>query len=41
MQRLIQKGKTAGYRIRHAQIVRALDEIPANEHWSDERIGQA
>jgi hypothetical protein len=39
--RLIQKGKTAGYRIRHAQILLALDEIPSNEHWTDEKIGIA
>ena len=41
LQKLIQKGKTAGYRIRHAQIVLALDEIPANAHWSDAGIGEA
>jgi hypothetical protein len=41
LQTLIKKGKTAGYRIRHAQILLALDEIPANEHWSDARIGAA
>jgi len=41
LQKLVQKGNTAGYRIRHAQILLALDEIPANEHWSDARIGEA
>jgi hypothetical protein len=41
LQRLIQKGNTAGYRIRHAQILLALDEIPTNAHWSDVRIGEA
>ena len=41
LQKLIQKGNTAGYRIRHAQILLALDEIPANEHWSDARIAAA
>jgi hypothetical protein len=41
LQRLIQKGNTAGYRIRHAQILLALDEIPANEHWTDKTIGDA
>jgi len=41
LQTLIQKGNTAGYRIRHAQIMLALDEIPANEHWSDARIAAA
>ena len=41
LRRLVKKGNTAGYRIRHAHILLALDEIPANEHWSDERIGTA
>ena len=41
LQKLIKKGKTAGYRIRHAQLLLALDEIPANEHWADENIGKA
>jgi hypothetical protein len=41
LQQLVKKGNTAGYRIRHAQILLALDEIEANEHWSDERIGVA
>jgi len=41
LQKLIQKGNTAGYRIRHAQILLALDEIPANEHWTDAKIGEA
>ena len=39
LQRLIQKGMTAGYRIRHAQILLALDEIPENEQWTDAKIG--
>jgi hypothetical protein len=37
---LVKKGRTAGYRIRHAQLLLALDEIPANEHWSDEKLGK-
>ena len=41
LQRLIQKGNTAGYRIRHPQILLALEEIPANAHWTDARIGEA
>ena len=41
LQKLIKKGKTAGYRIRHAQMLLALDEIPGNEHWTDEKIGNA
>jgi hypothetical protein len=41
LQGLIRKGNTAGYRIRHAQILLALDEISANEHWTDARNGEA
>jgi hypothetical protein len=41
LQALVKKGNTAGYRIRHAQILLALDEIPQNAHWSDARIGEA
>ncbi|MDR2552375.1 MAG: helix-turn-helix domain-containing protein [Treponema sp.] len=41
LQQLVKKGNTAGYRIRHAHILLALDEIAANKHWSDERIGVA
>jgi hypothetical protein len=41
LQDMIRKGKTAGYRIRHAQILLALDEIPENELWTDEKIGKA
>jgi hypothetical protein len=41
LHKLVRKGKTAGYRIRHAQVLLALDEIPENSHWSDERIGVA
>ena len=41
LKNLIQKGHTAGYRIRHAQILLALDEIPANESWTDEKTAQA
>ena len=38
LQKLIQKGHTAGYRIRHAQILLAMDEIPANKSWTDGEI---
>jgi len=38
---LVRKGNTAGYRIRHAQLLLALDEIPANESWTDDKIGKA
>src|SRR5215469_5697928 len=41
LQKLIKKGKTAGYRVRHAQVLLALDEISANESWTDTAIGKA
>ncbi|MDR1210689.1 MAG: helix-turn-helix domain-containing protein [Spirochaetaceae bacterium] len=41
LKKLIQKGHTAGYRIRHAQILLALDEIPANESRTDRTIAAA
>ena len=41
LRNLIKKGNTAGYRIRHAQILLALDEIPENAHWTDAKIGAA
>jgi predicted hydrolase (HD superfamily) len=41
LEKLIKKGKTAGYRIRHAQLLLALDEIPENKAWTDEKIGKA
>ena len=41
LQKLIKKGRTAGYRICRAQILLALDEIPSNESWTDEKIGKA
>ena len=41
LRKLIQKGNTAGYRICHAQLLLALDEIPDNESWTDEKIARA
>jgi hypothetical protein len=41
LQKLIKKGKTAGYRIRHAQILLAPDGIPANAHLTGAAIGGA
>jgi hypothetical protein len=41
LQKLVRNGRTAGYRIRHAQILLALDEIPANESWTDRAIAAA
>ena len=40
LQRLIQKGGI-GYRIRHAQILMKLDEVPENAEWTYERIKSA
>ncbi|RKJ70829.1 helix-turn-helix domain-containing protein [Butyricicoccus sp. 1XD8-22] len=39
--RLVQKGKTQGYRIKHAQILLKLDEIPENQAWTYEKIKEA
>jgi len=41
LKKLIQKGKTSGFRIRHAQILLKLDDIPENKDWTGERIAQA
>ena len=38
---LIEKGQTQGYRIKHAQILLKLDEIPENQEWTYEKIRQA
>lgn len=38
---LIQKGKTQGYRIKHAQILLRLDEIPENQSWTYQKIKEA
>lgn len=38
---LVQKGKTQGYRIRHAQILLKLDEIPENKCWTYDRIWES
>ena len=38
---LIQTGKTQGYRIKHAQILLKLDEIPENKEWTQDKIGKA
>ena len=38
---LIQKGKTQGYRIKHAQILLKLDEIPENKSWTYQKIKEA
>jgi len=41
LKELVRSGKTQGYRIRHAQILLKLDEIPQNEGWTYERIREA
>lgn len=38
---LVAKGKTQGYRIKHAQILLKLDEIPENQQWTYEAIREA
>jgi hypothetical protein len=40
LQNLIQKGGK-GYRIKHAQILLKLDQVPANADWTYDRIGSA
>lgn len=41
LQEIISNGKVAGYRIRHANILLALDEIPSNKEWTDKKISVA
>lgn len=41
LEKMIQRGKVAGYRIKHGQILLKLDEIPENKGWTGEKIGQA
>jgi len=41
LKKLIQKGKTSGFRIRHAQILLKLDSIPENKGWTGDKIAQA
>ncbi len=38
---LIENGRTQGYRIKHAQILLKLDEIPENKEWTYEKIKEA
>jgi hypothetical protein len=41
LMQIITKGKTEGYRIRHANILLAADEIEDNKEWTDKRIAKA
>ena len=38
---LVAKGQTQGYRIKHAQILLKLDEVPENQEWTYEKIKEA
>lgn len=38
---LVEKGQTQGYRIKHAQILLKLDEIPENQEWTYDKIKDA
>ena len=38
---LVEKGRTQGYRIKHAQILLKLDEIPENQEWTYDKIKEA
>ena len=41
LKQIISKGKTEGYRIRHAHILLATDEIDENKEWTDKTIAKA
>ena len=41
LMRIVSKGKTEGYRIRHANILLAVDEIEENKYWTDKSIARA
>jgi len=41
LKKLINYGRTAGYRVKHAQILLALDDIPKNQNWTDKKIAAA
>jgi len=41
LKQIISKGKTAGYRIRHAHILLAVDEIEENKDWTDKDVARA
>ena len=41
LETLVQRGKTQGYRIKHAQILLKLDEIPENQEWTYDKIKEA
>ena len=41
LREIIAKGRTQGYRIKHAQILLKLDEIPENREWTYAKIKEA
>lgn len=41
MRKLIEKGRTQEYRIKHAQILLKLDEIPESREWTYAKIKEA
>jgi len=41
LMKIVSKGKTEGYRIRHANILLAVDEIEENDEWTDKKIAKA
>jgi hypothetical protein len=41
LMRIIAKGKTEGYKIRHANMLLAVDEIEENKEWTDKSIAKA
>jgi len=41
LEKLIQKGKVSGFRMRHAGILLKLDEIPENKDWTGKTIAKA
>ncbi len=41
LEKLVQKGKVSGFRLRHAQILLKLEDTPDNKGWTGEKIAQA
>ena len=41
LEKMIQKGKVSGYKMRHAAILLKLDEIPENQDWTGKAIAKA
>lgn len=41
LQKLVKKGKVAGYKIRHAQMLLKADQGPYGPGWTDERVAEA